>query len=157
MKNKENLNIDYSRHVEYLPKTKAVLTKRLEGRFGKEEGQHIWANAKHLYEEWCRELPYTGGAENPQCHSIYDSIMCFAYWEAIPEGQKERLEEFTDTVSLVFCGCLFDRELLKSGTYSSRKNTGRIMNGNNRFLLKRILPIIRWRFQKIVKMKKAGK
>ena len=37
MKNKENLNIDYSRHVEYLSKTKAVLTKRLEDRFGKEE------------------------------------------------------------------------------------------------------------------------
>ena len=46
--------------------------------------------------------------------------MCFAYWEAMPEGQKERLEEFTDTISLVFCGCPFDRELLKSGTYSIR-------------------------------------
>ena len=43
--------------------------------------------------------------------------MCFAYWGALPEGQKESVEEFTDTVSLVFCGCPFDRELLKNGTY----------------------------------------
>lgn len=83
--------------------------------------------------------------------------MCFAYWGALPEGQKESVEEFTDTVSLVFCGCPFDRELLKNGTYSRREEPGRIISGNNRFLLKQLLPVILWRFQKIVRMKEAKK
>ncbi|MDO4298919.1 MAG: hypothetical protein Q4C59_10690 [Lachnospiraceae bacterium] len=38
MAGREHLNIDYKKHVEYLPSTKRVLKGRLEERFGREQG-----------------------------------------------------------------------------------------------------------------------
>ena len=102
--NNENLDIDYTRHVEYLPTTKAVLIARLTARFGEEQGLALWEEAKHIYEGYCSGLPYTGGSKNYQCHALYDSLMCFAYWEAMPEERRETVEEFTETVGLVFNG-----------------------------------------------------
>ena len=102
--NAERLNIDYSRHVEYLPTTKAVLRARLEARLGPERADEAWARAVRLYEDWCAELPYTGGGRNLQAHALYDSIICFAYWEALPEGERETVDEFAETVGLVYNG-----------------------------------------------------
>lgn len=104
MAHREHLNIDYKHHVEYLQSTKRVLTKRLEDRFGKAQGAALWETTKRIYEEFVRELPYTGGSRNFMAHALYDSIACFAYWEAMPQDRRETVEEFTRTVALVFNG-----------------------------------------------------
>ena len=78
MANREHLNIDYKKHVEYLPSTKKVLKGRLEKRFGEEQGRTLWKKTKRIYEEFVEELPYTGGSKNFMAHSLYDSIACFA-------------------------------------------------------------------------------
>lgn len=62
MAGKENLNIDYKKHVEYLASTKKVLRERLTARFGKEQGEVLWQKTKRIYEDFVNELPYTGGS-----------------------------------------------------------------------------------------------
>ncbi|MGN0295122.1 MAG: hypothetical protein ACI4D3_14075 [Lachnospiraceae bacterium] len=74
MGNREHLNIDYKKHVEYLPSTKQALTRRLQQRFGKARAEELWENTKRIYESFVRELPYTGGSRNFMAHSLYDSI-----------------------------------------------------------------------------------
>jgi len=156
MKNREHLNIDYSKHVEYQQNTKKVLLDRLCKRFGKTEGERLFEEAKHLYESWCEELPYIGGSENIQCHSFYDSLMVFAYWEVMPEGRKETVEELTDTVTLIFCGEPFDRELLKTGRFSSSFETYPVLNANRTWMLKGIFPFVKTAFKKINRKKENG-
>jgi len=156
MKNKEHLDIDYTIHVEYLQSTKKVLLRRLKERFGPSEGSRLWEEAKHRYEQWCRDLPYIGGRENNQCHSFYDSIICFAYWDVMPQDKKESVEEFTDTVSLIFCKRPFDRGLLKNGRFTSVVRSLPLINCNRRRLLKLLFPLIKLRFRKINKKKAAG-
>lgn len=38
-------------------------------------------------------------------HSLYDSIACFAYWEAMPEENRETVSEFTETVGMGYDIC----------------------------------------------------
>ena len=80
------------------------------------------------------DMPYTGGSKNPMCHSLYDSIVCFAYWEAMPEGQRESVEDFTQTVAFVFNG-----ETVK-------KRNPEFFTANNRPLLKLAGAILRIAF-----------
>ena len=130
--NQEHLNIDYEQHVEYLPATKAVLVSRLQARFGEAEGLALWERAKRIYEGYCADLPYTGGAKNLMCHALYDSLMCFAYWEAMPEDRRESVEEFTETVALVF-----------NGDSAHAKRNPEWLTANNRPLLRAVGPILR--------------
>lgn len=134
MKQREALHMDYQKHVEYLPSTKAVLTRRLCERFGAEQGAALWEKTKRLYEDFVADLPYTGGSKNPMCHSLYDSIACFAYWEAMPEGQRESVEEFAQTVAFVFNG-----ETVK-------KRNPEFFTANNRALLKLAGAVLRIAF-----------
>lgn len=113
MKQRESLHIEYQKHTEYPPSAKAVLTRRLDQRFGIERGTALCEKGKRPCEGFVAEMPYTGGSKNPMCHSLYDSIACFACWEAMPEGQRESVEEFTQTVALVFNG-----EMIKNATRS---------------------------------------
>ncbi|MDE5939821.1 MAG: hypothetical protein K2H37_12160 [Lachnospiraceae bacterium] len=70
--------MDYRKHVEYLPSTRAVLNRRLEERFGAEQGAALWEKTKRLYESFVADMPYTGGSKNPMCHSLYDSLLKLA-------------------------------------------------------------------------------
>lgn len=128
--NKEHLDIDYCRHVEYLQSTKRVLQRRLKERFGAPRAAALWVRAQHIYEDFVREMPYTGGRRNLQAHALYDSIMCFAYWEAMPEGRRETVEEFEETVALVF-----------NGDVSKARRKPEWLTANNEPLLRAIAPI----------------
>lgn len=132
MANREHLDIDYRRHVEYLRSTKRILTARLEERFGKERGAELWEKTKHIYEGFVGEMPYTGGGRNLMAHALYDSIACFAYWEALPQDRKESVEEFTRTVALV-CNC-----------DPAKKRNPEWLTANNTVLLKAVGGILRF-------------
>ena len=127
---KEHLDIDYRRHVEYLQSTKRVLKDRLRKRFGTTRGEALWVRATHIYEDFVRDLPFTGGRKNLMAHSLYDSIMCFAYWEAMPEDQRESVEEFEETVGLVF-----------NGDVAHARRKPEWLTANNAPLLRAIAPI----------------
>lgn len=131
--------------MEYLPSTKAVLTRRLKERFGTEQGAALWTKTKRIYEGFVAGMPYTGGSKNPMCHSLYDSIACFAYWEAMPEGQRESVEEFTQTVAFVFNG-----ETVK-------KRNPEFFTANNRMLLKLAGAILRIAFAPMNRQVDAGR
>lgn len=146
MGNREHLNIDYKKHVEYLPSTKQALMERLQQRFGKARGEELWENTKRIYESFVRELPYTGGSKNFMAHSLYDSIACFAYWEAMPGDQKETVEEFTQTVALVF-----------NGDTAGKKRNPEFFTANNRPLLKVVGGLLRIVFAPMNRMVDAGK
>lgn len=146
MAKREHLHMDYRKHVEYLSSTKKVLTERLETRFGKEQGKILWKKTKKIYEDFVQELPYTGGSRNFMAHSLYDSIACFAYWEAMPEGQKETVEEFTETVALVF-----------NGDTSKKKRNPEFLTANNKILLKAAAGIMRLVFAPLNRKVDSGK
>lgn len=146
MAGKEKLNIDYKKHVEYLASTKKVLTERLAARFGREQGEVLWKKTKRIYEDFVNELPYTGGSRNFMAHSLYDSIACFAYWEAMPEDRRETVEEFTETVSLVF-----------NGDTSKKKRNPEFLTANNQVLLKAVGGLLRLVFAPMNKRVDSGK
>lgn len=77
-------------------------------------------------------MPYTGGSKNFMTHSLYDSIACFAYWEAMPEEKRETVEEFTGTVALVF-----------NGAPSKKKRNPEFLTANNKMLLKAVAGLLR--------------
>jgi len=145
MANREHLNIDYKLHVEYLPSTKKVLKGRLEERFGKEQGSALWEKTKRIYEEFVNEMPYTGGSKNFMAHSLYDSIACFAYWEAMPEENRENVQEFTETVALVF-----------NGDTSKKKRNPEFLTANNRVLLKVVGGLLRLVYASLNKKVDSG-
>lgn len=142
---REHLNIDYKKHVEYFPSTKKILTERLKKRFGEEQGGKLWEKTKGIYEDFVKDMPYTGGNRNFMAHSLYDSIACFAYWEAMPEGEKETVEEFTETVSLVF-----------NGDASKKKRYPEFLTANNRTLLKIVGSLMRLVFTPMNKRVDSG-
>lgn len=146
MKNREHLNIDYKKHVEYLPSTKKVLQERLEKRFGKAQGRILWVKTKRIYEDFVKELPYTGGSKNFMAHSLYDSIACFAYYEAMPEENRETVEEFTETVALVF-----------NGDTSKKKRNTEFLTANNKVLLKIAAGVCRLIFMPLNRKVASGK
>lgn len=146
MANKEHLNIDYKKHVEYLQSTKKVLTDRLAERFGKEQGAVLWEKTRRIYEAFVADMPYTGGSRNPMAHSLYDSIACFAYWEAMPEDRKETVREFTETVALVF-----------NGDTSKKKRNPDFMTANNAVLMKIVSVLLRIVFAPMNKTVVSGK
>ena len=82
MKNREHLNIDYKKHVEYLPSTKKVLQERLEKRFGKAQGRILWVKTKRIIKRMCHKIFTASGiGKLPYkilVDSLYDSIACFA-------------------------------------------------------------------------------
>lgn len=146
MADNEHLNIDYKKHVVYLQSTKKVLTKRLNERFGKEQGTVLWDKTKRIYESFVNDMPYTGGNRNFMAHSLYDSIACFAYWEAMPEDRKETVEEFTKTVALVF-----------NGDTSEKKRNPEFLTANNTVLLKAMGVLLRLVFAPMNKAVSSGK
>lgn len=146
MAKKENLNIDYKKHVEYLPSTKKVLTRRLRERFGRKQGAMLWKKTKRIYEKFVNDMPYTGGSKNFMAHDLYDSIACFAYWEAMPEDSKETVEEFTKTVALVF-----------NGDTSKKKRNPEFLTANNRGLLKLAGGLLKIAFAPMNRMVDLGK
>jgi len=150
------VNIDRKKHVLYKKSTGKVLLERLTDRFGEEEGQRLWAKANHQYEEWLEGLPYIGATDNFQCHSFYDSIICLAYWDVMPEDNKETVEEFTDTISLMFAGVPFDRKLLTEGKFSDEPGHFPFINCDNTPLLKAVLPVYKRIFAKINRKKARG-
>ena len=95
-------NIDYKKHISYSKRAQKVIMERLNEKYGAVYGQKLWKKTKHIYEEYLVDLPYIGGAKNPMADQLYDSLICFAYWEAIPD--KETVEEFKKTVDRTFFG-----------------------------------------------------
>lgn len=65
-------------------------------------------------------------------HSLYDSIACFAYWEAMPEENRETVSEFTEIVALVF-----------NGDTSKRKRNPEFLTVNNKVLMKVVAGLMR--------------
>ncbi len=95
-------NIDYKKHIGYSKRAEKALKEHLNSKYGKKQSAEIWAEIKRIYESYLVDLPYIGGAKNPMADQLYDSLVCFAYWEALPE--KESVEEFKVTVDSVFFG-----------------------------------------------------
>ncbi|SDA28119.1 L-2-amino-thiazoline-4-carboxylic acid hydrolase [Ruminococcus sp. YE71] len=96
------LNIDRKKHISYSRRAEKKLRERLAERYGREEQQAIWNKAVSVYESYLTDLPYIGGKKNPMASQLYDSLICFAYWEALPV--KESVGEFKLTVDRVFFG-----------------------------------------------------
>lgn len=95
-------NIDYKKHISYSKRAQRVIVRRLEEKYGKTWGQELWEKTKHIYEVYLTDLPYIGGSKNPMADQLYDSLICFAYWEALPN--KETVDEFKNTVDQTFFG-----------------------------------------------------
>ena len=95
-------NIDYKTHISYSRRAQRVITNRLIDKYGYSEACRLWNKTKHIYEEYLIDLPYIGGKKNPMADQLYDSLICFAYWEAIPD--KESVDEFKMTVDKTFFG-----------------------------------------------------
>lgn len=78
-------------------------------------------------------------------HSLYDSIACFAYWEAMPEENRENVQEFTETVALVF-----------NGDTSKKKRNPEFLTANNRVLLKAVGGLLRLVYASLNKKVDSG-
>ena len=90
------LHIDRLRHVVPYRATLDALRERMLDRLGPGLGDASWERALRLYEDYLIDLPYTGGPFCLQAHALYDSLMCFAYWEAMPEDRRETVYEIAD-------------------------------------------------------------
>ena len=95
-------DIDYKKHISYSKTAERALKARLNAKYGADRGVELWSETKHQYEAFLSDLPSIGGGKNPMADQLYDSIACFAYWEALPE--KESVEDFAETVNETFFG-----------------------------------------------------
>lgn len=91
MKDRE-LAFNREKHVLYSKDVKEVIRKHLESHYDSEQIEAIWEQIQLQYVKFLETLPFLGGKKNSQARGVYDSIMLFAYYEAVPD--KPSMEEF---------------------------------------------------------------
>ena len=83
MKEKK-LDIDRQKHTVYSRRAKQAVQKRLEAEYGPEDADILWGTVQKQYVAFLRECPEYGGKKNSKSSVIYDALLMFAWYAAVP-------------------------------------------------------------------------
>ena len=100
------LTIDTERHCRFSKRSEKTVQSMIISDYGETEGQKIWDKTCRIYESYLVDLPYTGAGENPMWEDLYDSILVFAWYEAMPEP-KIALDEMERRLCKLFTKATF--------------------------------------------------
>lgn len=118
----KSLNFDRKKHVCYSDKVKAVIQEHLHMHYSKEKAEELWERIQLQYVEFLRDLPYLGGKKcsHNGTGGTYDCIAIFAYYEV--QEEKPSVDELYEMNNQTFLPAF--------------EKLGRLVNGNNRFVLR---------------------
>ena len=74
----------------------------LHERYGKEQGENIWADVVDKYNEYLKELPDYGGKKNGHAYAIYGALLVFALYPSLPD--QPPISELQSFVQSMFMG-----------------------------------------------------
>ena len=96
----EDLSFNMKKHLLYSKDVKAAVRGYLNRNYEEKEAVLLWEKVQRIYVCFLKDQPQIGEGSNGQMQGVYDSILLFAFYEALP--QKPSLEEFEEVCTAFF-------------------------------------------------------